>query len=278
MTVRIKAREVRKRLAPELFDLPVERIRAGYYTDAYFNFARETLRADDHRVRVLMQVFQRERAVLGGIDEAIAVLELCSENWADLSVKALFDGDEIEPWETVLAVEGDYAGIAHLETVYLGILARRTKVATNVRRTVEAAAGKPVLFFPARRDHYCAQPGDGYIARLAGATSVSTDAQGSWRGERGIGTVPHALIACYGGDAVLTARKFAAWAPPEMHLIVLVDFENDSVKTSLELARALGDRLWGVRLDTAGTLVDRSLWSEMEESGDLDPSGVSEPL
>jgi len=278
MAVRIKAREVRKRLAPELFDLPVERIRAGYYTDAYFNFARETLRADDHRVRVLMQVFQRERAVLGGIDEAIAVLELCSENWADLSVKALFDGDEIEPWETVLAVEGDYAGIAHLETVYLGILARRTKIATNVRRTVEAAAGKPVLFFPARRDHYCAQPGDGYIARLAGATSVSTDAQGSWRGECGIGTVPHALIACYGGDAVLTARKFAAWAPPEMHLIVLVDFENDSVKTSLELARALGDRLWGVRLDTAGTLVDRSLWSEMEESGDLDPSGVSEPL
>jgi nicotinate phosphoribosyltransferase len=56
---------------------------------------------------------------------------------------------------------------------------------------------------------------------------------------------------------------------------VLVDFENDSVKTSLEVARALGDRLWGVRLDTSRTLVDRSLWGEM---GDFDPRGVNERL
>ena len=56
---------------------------------------------------------------------------------------------------------------------------------------------------------------------------------------------------------------------------VLVDFENDSVQTALEVARALGPRLWGVRLDTSGQLVDRSLWSEM---GDFDPRGVNERL
>jgi nicotinate phosphoribosyltransferase len=87
--------------------------------------------------------------------------------------------------------------------------------------------------------------------------------------------VPHGLIAAYGGDTVLAARKFAEWAPPEMSVVVLVDFENDSVRTSLEVARALGSRLWGVRLDTSGDLVDRSLWDEM---GDFDPRGVNERL
>ena len=41
-----------------------------------------------------------------------------------------------------------------------------------------------------------------------------------------------------------------------MNVTVLVDFENDSVRTALEVADALGDRLWGVRLDTSETLVD----------------------
>src|SRR5213076_3637588 len=91
----------------------------------------------------------------------------------------------------------------------------------------------------------------------------------------GIGTVPHALIAAYGGDTVLAARKFAEWAAPDMNVTVLVDFENDSVRTALEVADALGDRLWGVRLDTSESLVDRSLWAEM---GDFKPTGVNEQL
>jgi nicotinate phosphoribosyltransferase len=62
---------------------------------------------------------------------------------------------------------------------------------------------------------------------------------------------------------------------PDVNVVVLVDFENDSVKTSLEVARALGERLWGVRLDTSRTLVDRSLWGEM---GDFDPRGVNDRL
>jgi nicotinate phosphoribosyltransferase len=56
---------------------------------------------------------------------------------------------------------------------------------------------------------------------------------------------------------------------------VLVDFDNDSVGTALEVARALGPRLWGVRLDTSETLVDRSLWGEL---GDFKPTGVNERL
>jgi nicotinate phosphoribosyltransferase len=265
----------RKRLPPEIFDLPVEKMREGYYTDVYFNQARDTLLADGRHPRVVMQVFQKKTAVLGGMDEAIAILKLCADDWDALTVHALYDGDEIAPWETVMTIEGDYTLFAHLETVYLGVLARRTLVSTNVRRVVQAAHGKPILFFPARHDHHRVQTGDGYAAHVAGAIGVSTDAQASWWGGRGVGTVPHALIAAYGGNTALAASKFAESAPPDVNVVVLVDFENDSVRTSLEVARALGERLWGVRLDTSRTLVDRALWGEM---GDFDPRGVNERL
>jgi nicotinate phosphoribosyltransferase len=273
MAVETKPR--RKRLPPEIFDLPVEKMREGYYTDVYFNQARETLLADGRHPRVVMQVFQKKTAVLGGMDEAIAILKLCADDWDELTVHALYDGDEIRPWETVMTIEGDYTLFAHLETVYLGVLARRTLVSTNVRRVVQAARGKPILFFPARHDHHRVQTGDGYAAHVAGAIGVSTDAQASWWGGRGVGTVPHALVAAYGGNTVLAATKFAESAAPDVNVVVLVDFENDSVGTSLEVARALGDRLWGVRLDTSRTLVDRALWNEM---GDFDPRGVNERL
>jgi len=270
----------RKRLDPEVFELPVEKMREGYYSDAYFNHSRSALLAAGRRPRVLMQVFQKKRALLGGMDEAVAILKLCSHGWDELVVHALHDGNWIEPWETVLTIEGDYTLFAHLETVYLGVLARRTIVATNVARVLEAANGKPVIFMPARHDHHRVQTGDGYAAYVAGQVlgapvGVTSDAQASWWGGRGIGTVPHALIAACGGDTVLAAQVFAAWAPEDMNVTVVADFENDSLKTTLEVARALGSRLWGVRLDTSESLVDRSLWADM---GDFDPRGVNERL
>ena len=265
----------RPRLDPEIFNLPVEKMRAGYYSDKYFVRAREILLADGHRPRVTMQVFGKQHAFLGGIDEAIAILKLCSDDWGALEVHALHDGDEVEPWETVMLVEGPYDAFANLETLYLGVLARRTRVGTNTRRVVEAAAPKEVMFFPARHDHWLVQTGDGYAAHIAGAIGVSTDAQASWWGSEGIGTVPHALIAAYGGDTVLATRKFADLIDPSIRVVTLVDFENDSVRTSLEVARALDGRLYGVRLDTSEMLVDRSVLPQM---GRFRPTGVNPQL
>lgn len=262
----------RPRLDPEIFHLPVERMREGYYSDKYFVRARELLLADDHRPRVLMQVFGKTHAYLGGVDEAIAILKLCAIEWDDLTVHALYDGDEIQPWETIMTIEGPYDAFAHLETLYLGVLARRTRVGTNTRWVVEAARPKEVMFFPARHDHWLVQTGDGYAAHIAGAIGVSTDAQASWWGSRGIGTVPHAIIAAYGGDTALATRKFAEHMSDDVRLISLVDFENDSVRTALEVARALGEQLYGVRLDTSHTLVDRSVVPQM---GTFDPTGVN---
>jgi len=270
----------RERLDPTIFDLPVEKMRDGYYSDAYFNHTRSALLYDGRRPRVVMQVFQRKQAMLGGLDEAVAILELCSDDWAGLTVHALRDGDRVDPWETVMTIEGDYTTFAHLETVVLGTLARRTLIASNTARVVEAANGKPIIFMPARHDHHRVQTGDGYAAFVAGAVlgaeiGVTSDAQASWWGGRGVGTVPHSLIAAYGGNTVLAATKFAEWASDDFRITVLVDFDNDSVRTALDVARALGPRLWGVRLDTSSQLVDRALWEEM---GDFDPRGVNERL
>jgi nicotinate phosphoribosyltransferase len=174
-----------------------------------------------------------------------------------------------------MTIEGDYSLFAHLETVYLGSLARRSLVMKNVSAVVHAARGKPIFYFPARHDHWLVQTGDGWAAHVAGAIGVSTDAQASWWGGRGIGTVPHGLIAAYGGDTVRAAEVFTERFQDEMNITVLVDWENDSVGTALEVAAALGPRLWGVRLDTSESLVDRSLLSEM---GGFDPRGVNPQL
>jgi nicotinate phosphoribosyltransferase len=222
-----------------------------------------------------MQVFQKHHSVLGGIDEAVAVLKLCSDDFDALEVHGLYEGDEVGPYEAVLTIEGDYSTFAHLETVYLGCMARRSLVMRNVRAVVDAANGKQILFFPARHDHWLVQTGDGWAAHVAGAIGVSTDAQASWWGGRGVGTVPHSLIAAYNGNTVEAAKAWAKHFAHEMNVTVLVDFDNDSVRTALEVAEALGDDLWGVRLDTSENLVDRSLQDEM---GDFKPTGVNHVL
>ena len=273
------------RLDPAVFRLPIERLRRGYYSDAYFVSTKYLLEEDGHHPHVVMQVFQKEDSVLGGIDEAIAVLKLCSgregagggwsSGWEQLKVEALHEGDRIAPGETVMTIEGDYSLFAHLETVYLGSLARRSLIMKNVSAVVQAARGKPIFYFPARHDHWLVQTGDGWAAHVAGAIGVSTDAQASWWGGRGIGTVPHGLIAAYGGDTVRAAEIYARRYHEEMNVTVLVDWDNDSVRTALEVADRLGPQLWGVRLDTSESLVDRSLWEEM---GGFDPRGVNPRL
>jgi nicotinate phosphoribosyltransferase len=176
--------------------------------------------------------------------------------------RELLVAEERHPRVLMQVFQKEHSILAHLETVYLGCMARRTLVMRNVAAVVRAAAGKPILFFPARHDHWLVQTGDGWAAHVAGAIGVSTDAQASWWGGRGVGTVPHALIAAYGGDTVAAATAFADRYHGEMNITVLVDFENDSVRTALEVAEALGDRLWGVRLDTSERIVDAALQGE----------------
>jgi nicotinate phosphoribosyltransferase len=90
-----------------------------------------------------------------------------------------------------------------------------------------------------------------------------------------LGVVPHALIAAFGGDTVAATKAFADQVPDETRLIALCDYENNCVKTSLEVARAMEGRLYGVRIDTSQHLVDTSILSMM---GSFPPTGVNPHL
>jgi nicotinate phosphoribosyltransferase len=261
---------------------------------------------------VTMQMFQKNHATLCGIDEAIAILKTCSGSYSDqtkanllfdtwlpirnsvsngrlnveakldalwepgwnkLEVKALFDGDDIQPYEPVLQITGPYSVFAHLESIYLGIPARQTKVATNVRKVTDAANGKPVLFFADRFDFYGTQGGDGYAAKVGGAQGWATDAMGAWWGEPGMGTMPHALIAARHGSLTHALNDFYAMYP-DVNQVALVDFHNDCVAQSLEALETLGKNLYAVRLDTSEKMVDESLKSEWEYASHAQPHGA----
>ena len=199
---------------------------------------------------------------------------------------APYDGDprRVTP---VLKVRGRYRDFAPLETPTLGALTRNTRVATNVYEVLKAADGKEVLFFPARFDAHEVQAGDGYAYHIAVqlfnhtyghavVSAVSTDEQGDWWGGAGGGTVAHAAIACFLGDTPETVLQFARLLPPHVPRIALVDFNNDCVGDSLRTMKVLFQKhmeltnagrheeaqkyvLFGVRPDTGGNLMDKSL-------------------
>ena len=262
---------MKQRLPITQFNLPVEEIRNGFYSDSYFVRSQTILDKDHYNPWVMMQVFQRQAAVLCGIDHAIAILKMCARQTENLKIRALFDGDRLNPWDTVMTIEGHLADFVHLETVYLGVLSRQTKIATNVDRVVKAAAGKPVLFFPSRFDHYAVQAEDGYAAKIGGVIGVSTPANAAYWGGDALGTIPHALIAAYRGDTLAATEAFDRHIDSSVNRVALVDFDNDCVRTALEVARKFGSQLYGVRLDTADTLVDVSVLPHM---GTFKPTGV----
>jgi nicotinate phosphoribosyltransferase len=246
---------------PEVYDLPYDKIRDGYYSAVYFNRGKHILTSDfspDGDVNVTMQVFQKDKSVVCGLDESIAILKCCADDWDALTVYALRDGDYVTPWETVMTIEGPLKGFMQLESVYLGILRDQTTVATNMRSLVDVANGRPVIYLADRFNNFANQEGQGYAAHVGGAFAVCTEAGASrFRGEP-IGTMAHALIAAFEGDVVEASRAFRFYYP-DVNLVSLVDFNNDCVTDALGCAYEFGKDLWGVRLDTSEKMVDVSI-------------------
>lgn len=256
-------------------------------------------------IEVEMQFFTRRqpRALVAGVDKALSMLRHCTGYWAEggkfvptwdkLRVEAVQDGvftaynGDPRRVQPALRVRGRYRDFAVLETPMLGALARASRIATNVYNTLEAARGKPVLFFPARFDVHEVQAADGYAYDVGVrrfnfdyqqhvSSIVSTDAQGDWWGGLGGGTVAHSAIACFLGDTVEAMLAFAAVRPLGQPRIALVDFNNDSVGTSLAVLNAMFQRykslidsgstsdaekyrLYGIRLDTSSNMRDVSV-------------------
>ena len=253
----------RERLDPEVFRLPVEKIREGYYTDAYFNFTKELLEAEGRHPNVVMQVFQKQR--LGarrhrrgdrGAEALLRPRRSPDGEWQAGLAGA--DGPRSPRGRRDLALRDRHAHRGRLLALRpprdglprLPRAADADHAQRRARSSRRRAASRSSTSRRATTTGWC-RPATAGRRTSPGAIGVSTDAQASWWGGKGIGHGPArpdrvASAATRSQAATAFADRFAG----QMNIVVLVDFDNDSVRTSLEVAEALGDRLWGVRLDT----------------------------
>ena len=253
-----------------------QRIKDGFFSANYFLKSRKIVAENEPNHIVTMQWFQRrDDSMLCGIDEAIALVHTFAIEPENLVIEALNDGDIIQANEPVLKITGKYEHFGFLESVIDGILARRTSVATNVMKVKKVIGDYPVFSMADRQDDYLTQVGDGYATYVAGIDRVSTDAQGLWWGGKGMGTMPHALIQICDGD-VCKASDIYLKSFPNEKVTALIDYHNNVVRDSLILARHLGNKLNGVRIDTSKALVDH-YFDDKDTSG-FDPHGVCKQL
>ena len=225
---------------------------SGETADVYFERARTILAAEGIDPRVTMEIFSRGEGVLCGAEESLAYLrEVFSEvNGSDEPiVETLHDGDRFGSKEVVLRIQARYSAFGLYETAILGILASGSGWATAARRIVDAAAPIPVIGFGARHVHPSVADQLDYASVVGGCVGASTPAGARLAGLNPTGTMPHALVLVF-GDTVRAAEAFDRHIDPDVPRIVLVDTFKDEAEESLRVAEALGDRLYGVRLDT----------------------------
>ncbi len=230
---------------------PSREVLSGDSADVYFARAQRILEREGLDPLVTMEVFARQDAVLCGIDEAKTLLAHVLESAApaETVVEALSDGDAIAPKEIVLRIAARYRAFGLYETAILGMLAQSTGWATAARQVVEAAAPEPVISFGARHIHPDITDVLDYAAIVGGCVGASTPAGARLAGLSPTGTMPHSLVLII-GDTVKAAEAFDRDLEPDVPRIVLVDTFRDEAEESLRVAQSLGERLYGIRLDT----------------------------
>jgi nicotinate phosphoribosyltransferase len=230
---------------------PSTEILSGDSADVYFTRAAGILEKEGRDPLVTMEVFARQDAVLCGIDEARNLLGhvLAGCDPGETRVEALSDGDRIAPKEVVLRIHARYRLFGLYETALLGMLAQSTGWATAARECVDAAAPEPVISFGARHIHPDITDVLDYAAIVGGCVGASTPAGARLAGLAPTGTMPHSLVLIF-GDTVEAALAFDRHVEQDVPRIVLVDTFKDEAEEALRVAHALGDRLYGVRLDT----------------------------
>jgi nicotinate phosphoribosyltransferase len=243
------------------------------YTDKYFSRTKQILQASEINPTVRAQIFIRKGpGEIAGITEALHLINETSEFFKNGGKAwALEEGAKYNPKDTVIVLEGKIQDIVELETLYLGVISRATtarndgvsrvdleSVKKRMALVVEAAAGRPVTYFGARHWHW---QEDAAIAKAAiegGATGASTDAGAHAIGKAGVGTIPpileNAFAAVYGKEnAVVEATiAFDTFIDSNVPRIALIDYNNKEVDDSLAVAEKLGEKLWGIRVDTCG--------------------------
>ena len=240
-------------MTADSFDIvPPEAIREGRATDAYFERTVETLRHADRNPTVVAEVTadqfpSGEWEVFAGVRDAAMLFEGLAVDVDALQEGRLFDGGP------VLRIEGPYLEFARFETALLGFLSHASGVATAALEARRAAGDVPTYSFGTRHVH----PSIGAMversALLGGLDGISNVAAGEVLGRTAGGTMPHALLICFGnGNQEAAWRAFDAAVAPDVPRIALCDTYSDEVDEVLRAAAAVED-LDSVRLDTTGS-------------------------
>jgi len=215
--------------------------------DVYFDYTRRILAVEGLDPVVTMEVFASRDGVLCGIGEVIQLLRSALSGEGE--VWALSEGEEMAAKEIVLRISARYRAFGLYETAMLGILAHESGWATAARGCATAAGDIPVVGFGARHVHPEVSARMEYAALIGGCAGCATPAGAELGGTQATGTIPHAMILIF-GDTVQATEAFDRHMPKDLRRIALVDTFKDEAEESLRVAAALGDRLWGVRLDT----------------------------
>ncbi|MBW1679050.1 MAG: nicotinate phosphoribosyltransferase [Deltaproteobacteria bacterium] len=227
-----------------------EEIKSGRVTDIYFQRTLEILKAREINKRVVTEVWTKglpndwNWAILTGIEECIELLK-----GRPLHLNGLREGTVFHPFEPVLEIEGQYQDFALLETAILGFICQASGIATAAARCRKAAGERPVISFGARRMHPSIAPMIERSAFIGGCDGVAVVKSAEFIGEEPAGTMPHALILVI-GDTVEATKAFHDIISEKVARVSLIDTFHDEKFAALEVAEALGENLFAVRLDT----------------------------
>jgi len=231
---------------------------SGRSTDVYFTRTVEVLKnagLTDVKVRAEFHVSSLPKdykwAVLTGLKEVVEILKS-----RRVTLYALPEGTVFYENDPVLVIEGPYLEFAVLETAILGILRHYSSISTKAARVKKLLGDKTCLFFGARALHPAVQPMADRAAYIGGCDGVATVLGAEMIGIRPSGTMPHALMIIFRaltGDHTLAWVWFDKTIPADVPRIVLVDTFFDEREEAMLAAKLLGERLYGVRLDTPGS-------------------------
>jgi nicotinate phosphoribosyltransferase len=244
------------RIAGDMTDFNVvgpEAIESGRATDAYFDRTVEALDhagVDPHVVAEVTadQFPDGTYELLAGLPNAAALLEGLPVDVDAVREGTCFDGGP------VLRIEGRYREFARYETSLLGFLSHASGVATNAMIARRAAPDAALYSFGARHVHPAIATMIERSALLAGFDGFSHVAAGDHLGREAAGTMPHALVICFGRNNQEAAwRAFDDAADPDIPRIALCDTFSDEKDEVLRAVEELGDRLDSVRIDTTSS-------------------------
>lgn len=230
-----------------------QQIRDGLVTDVYFERTEQILRARGIDREVCAEFVAKGLpkswpwAVFAGAEECAALLK-------DLpvDVRMMKEGTVFYPYEPVLEIRGKYLDFGHFETALLGLICQASGVATMGARCCKAAGPRPVTSFGARRVHPTIAPMVERNAYIGGCAGMAGVLGARLVGLEPVGTMPHALIILI-GDTVKATKAFNEVIDPSVARVSLIDTFNDEKIEALNVARALGEDLYAIRLDTPGS-------------------------